>query len=139
MMRYVFDSYAMLAYYWREPGASRVHQLVTNPSHERLMTVVNVTEVFYRVAREEDLKAARNSVEWIRKLRVDIIDADLDLAIGAAHIKAEYSLSLADCFAAALAERLDAVVVTGDKEFEPLEEDGIVSIEWLPAKPRRRR
>ena len=36
---------------------------------------------------------------------------------------------MADCFAAALAQRLGAAVLTGDPDFQRLE--GAVAVEWL--------
>jgi ribonuclease VapC len=48
-------------------------------------------------------------------------------------------MSYADCFAAALAQRLDAAVVTGDPEFEDIERAGELKVEWLPPKPKSRR
>lgn len=45
------------------------------------------------------------------------------------HIKAHYRLSYADAFAVALAQKLDAVVVTGDPELKSVEE--LAHIEWL--------
>ncbi|MCX6375220.1 MAG: hypothetical protein NTU88_04140 [Armatimonadetes bacterium] len=44
-------------------------------------------------------------------------------------MKARYAISLADCFAAALAQDLDCPLVTGDPEFKKLE--GMLKIEWL--------
>jgi ribonuclease VapC len=52
----------------------------------------------------------------------------------AAQIKARHKLSYADCFAAALARKLDAILVTGDQEFSQLED--IVAIEWLTTRRR---
>jgi predicted nucleic acid-binding protein len=44
-----------------------------------------------------------------------------------------FAMSYADCFAAALAVRFSAAVVTGDKEFLPLQDKGLISLEWLGA------
>jgi ribonuclease VapC len=52
------------------------------------------------------------------------------LALAAAYLKGLHPISYADCFAAALAQQLDAAVVTGDPDFRQLE--GRVAIEWLP-------
>ena len=39
-------------------------------------------------------------------------------------------MSYADCFAAALAQRESAAVVTGDPDFRQVEQ--LVAIDWLP-------
>ena len=55
---------------------------------------------------------------------------DRELADLAAGLKARFSLSLADAFAAALAKKLKAELITGDAEFKPLEKE--IRILWLP-------
>ena len=54
---------------------------------------------------------------------------DRELADLAAGLKARFSLSLADAFAAALAKKLKAELVTGDAEFKPLERE--IKVNWL--------
>jgi predicted nucleic acid-binding protein len=46
----------------------------------------------------------------------------------AAALRAVGGVSFADCFAAALAEELDAALVTSDPEFERLESEGRIRI-----------
>lgn len=135
----MLDSFAILAWYWREDGASHVHQLIESQEHQRWMTMVNLGEVYYRVAKEAGGSAALEALDTVERLPIEFIDADRTLTLAAASVKAQYPLAYADCFAAALARRLDAAVVTGDPEFEQLEADGIVAIEWLPHRPKRRR
>src|SRR5204862_68216 len=55
--------------------------------------------------------------------------ADQALAELAGEIKATKKMSLADCFAAALARDLKAELYTGDPEFHEVEKD--VKIVWL--------
>ncbi len=49
------------------------------------------------------------------------MDVNRELAEIAAELKASYRLSLGDAYCAALAKQMKAVLVTGDREFEPLE------------------
>ncbi|MBI2851007.1 MAG: hypothetical protein HYX80_08225 [Chloroflexi bacterium] len=51
-----------------------------------------------------------------------------------AHIRAQWPIAYADCFAAALAKLKGATIVTGDPEFKHLEAASVVSIAWLGAK-----
>ena len=103
------------------------------------MSVINLGEVYYRVGRERGLPLAEQALEWFGRQPVHIIDVGWKLTRAAAEIKSTYALSYADCFAASLARQLEAAVVTGDPEFEQLERDGIVEIEWLTPKPKARR
>ena len=130
----MLDSFAILASYRKETGGVRVYELLTNRDHSHWMTYINVGEVYYRIAKESGLAVADEALVWLEDLPFQFIEANRALALAAAKIKAQYALSYADCFAAALAMRVDAAVVTGDPEFEQIKD--IVEIEWLPAKPK---
>jgi ribonuclease VapC len=95
------------------------------------MTVVNLGEVIYRTIRERGLEQAQEVLARIREFRIEIVEINQELALAAAYLKGLHPISYADCFAAALAQQLDAAVVTGDPDFQQLE--GRVAIEWLPA------
>lgn len=135
----MLDSFAILAVYRQEVGEIRVRQLLTDPRNEHWMSVINLGEVYYRVGREQGMTLAEKALEWFGRQPVRVVDVEWKLVHSAAGIKAAYALSYADCFAAALARQLDAAVVTGDPEFEQLERDRIVPIEWLPPKPKTKR
>jgi predicted nucleic acid-binding protein len=62
-------------------------------------------------------------------LGVTIHAADLTLSLLAGALKAEYPMALGDCFAAALAQQLGAVLVTGGLELKQAEK--VVRIEWI--------
>jgi predicted nucleic acid-binding protein len=62
-------------------------------------------------------------------LPIEIIDADQGLAETAGEIKAFHKMSLADCFAAALARIKKAALYTGDPEFKAIEAEQ--KIVWL--------
>jgi len=49
--------------------------------------------------------------------------------LAAARLKARHAISCADAFAAALAQELEAPVVTADREFEQVE--SLVEVLWL--------
>jgi len=98
------------------------------------MSVVNLGEVYYR-AMQQRADAVR-ALEWVDKSSIEIVDASRTLTLAAARLKARFRMSYADCFAAALAQRLGATVVTGDPEFREVEH--LIDIEWLPPPKRRR-
>ena len=52
---------------------------------------------------------------------LDIVPADQELSELAGELKAVKKMSLADCFAAALAKREKAEIYTGDPEFKTVE------------------
>lgn len=68
----------------------------------------------------------------LHELPIILCQATEERIIAAARLKAEHPISYADAFAGALAQELDATLVTGDPEFKSLEPD--VTVMWLPTK-----
>jgi len=132
MKAFVLDSWAVIAYLEDEPSAEKIGEIIGG-AHESgtplLMTVINAGEVWYTVAREDSDEAADQSFKDIADLGVNIIDADWNLTLQASRFKAKGRIAYADCFAAALAKRMGAPLVTGDREFKILEKD--VPIIWV--------
>lgn len=58
-----------------------------------------------------------------------VVPADQALAELAGEIKASYKMSLADCFAAALAKLKKLELYTGDPEFKAIESE--IKIVWI--------
>ena len=130
----VLDAHALLVYLQREAGFDTVLQALGTALADRdplPMTVVNVGEVLYIVQRERGADRAAQIETVIRSLPIALVDVDLDLAREAARLKAEGGLSYADCFAAALASLLDTALLTGDREFQAVEDQ--IAIQWLDA------
>jgi len=130
----VLDAFALLAYLQEEPGHQRVRSLLEDAASERVslsMCTVNLGEVLYWLERRRGAAAAQTLAANMRDMPIGLVDADLDLTVGAARVKAALPVSLADAYAAALAQRLDAAVLTGDPDFQRLE--GAVAVEWLTA------
>ena len=128
----VLDSWAIMAYWEDEPAAEQVANTITNAHEEDIplfMSVVNVGEVWYILAREASEAEANKSIHELRQLGIEFVNADWILAHEAAAFKSEHKMSFADCFAAALAKQKKAHLVTGDKEFKEVEQD--ISISWL--------
>jgi predicted nucleic acid-binding protein len=94
-----------------------------------MMTVINVGEVWDIIAREVSATEAEKAVEELRHLGIRFIDADWNLSREAAEFKAKCKMSFAYCFAAALAKRHQARLITGDPEFRQIE--AVVPITWV--------
>ena len=93
------------------------------------MTVINLGEVAYIIERKRGLPDTQLTLSRIKELPIKLIDIDEELALAAAHIKAEHSIAYTDCFAAALSRLQKAVLFTGDPELKKLEKD--IEIFWL--------
>ena len=128
----VLDSYALMAFFEDEPGADFVRGLIhkaVESDTNLLMSVVNLGEVWYSIARIDSPETADQYIHEIKGLGIEVVDIDWPLTRQAAAFKTSGNISYADCFAAALAKNRKAELVTGDKEFKVLE--GEIKISWL--------
>jgi predicted nucleic acid-binding protein len=129
---YQLDSFALLAYLNDEAGKTRLQELLLlagNYKCRLLMCQVNLGEALYIAERERGLPAAQSVLALVESLPIELLEASRDLVLDAAHIKAQHALSYADAFAVATAIREQAIILTGDPEFESVED--LVEIEWL--------
>lgn len=132
MKRYVFDSYAVLAFLEDETGAGLVEKTlreVMNQKAEGFLCIVNWGEIYYTVMREQGEEVAEEIADLLANYPLQLVDVDQSLTKTAAQFKGRYKIAYADCFAAAVARRQKAVVLTGDPEFRLLEKE--VKISWL--------
>jgi predicted nucleic acid-binding protein len=130
--RYVFDSYAVMALLEDETGSQLVADLIASDETEIHMSAVNLGEVYYIVMREYGEDAAGALEEKILQTeKIAIADAPWGRVKAAARLKAVGGVSFADCFGAALAQELDATLVTGDREFAKLAETTNLRVLWL--------
>lgn len=128
----VLDSYALMAFFEDEPGADFVRGLIQKAVESDtilLMSVVNLGEVWYSIARTNSAEVADQYVHEIKGMGFEIVDIDWTLTRQAAVFKANGSISYADCFAAALAKLRKAELITGDKEFKVLQDE--IKISWI--------
>jgi ribonuclease VapC len=129
---YVLDTWAVIAYLEDEPSAVQIGNLIATAHEERTpvyMSVVNVGEVWYTIAREISEAEADTSIKELRDLRIQFQDVDWELTREAARFKSHHKMSYADCYAAALAKLRMAELVTGDGEFSSVEDQ--VNIQWV--------
>ena len=135
MARFVLDSYAVLALFADDVGASEVRELLADRDHEFRMSVVNLGEVHYVVGRANGTDKADEAVRAIfEQETIRIEDVTWKLAREAALFKSHGRLSYADAFVCAEAARDGATILTGDPEFESV--SGI-TVHWLPRKGPR--
>ncbi|MCI0418586.1 MAG: type II toxin-antitoxin system VapC family toxin [Acidobacteria bacterium] len=128
----VLDTWSVVAYFEDEPSGEQVADLIADAQESGAslaMSVVNAGELWYLMARRSSEADANESVTELRQLGIQLVDIDWDLARAAASFKSRHRMSYADCFAAALAQRSKAELVTGDSEFKQVEGD--ISIVWL--------
>jgi predicted nucleic acid-binding protein len=128
----VLDSFAVLAFLFAEPGHNKVLTVLeraADTDSNLMIAAPNWAEVRYIIERKVGLS------EWLQVrarllgLPVEIVPADQELSELAGELKVVKKMSLADCFAAALANREKAEIYTGDPEFKTVERE--VKVVWL--------
>jgi predicted nucleic acid-binding protein len=132
MKRILFDAHAILKWTQKERGYQKVKSLLLacrEQSALGYMNQINVGEVYYKTIRAVGLEEAKKFLENFFRLPLSVILPDSELIWKASEIKAEFSISYADCFAAATALRYEASILTGDPEFKKIE--SLVLVEWL--------
>lgn len=131
---YVFDTEAIVAYLYDEPGAAAVAPVLEGAfagDHDGRIAETNAAETMYLVARyegtqdgrptSESLRVADRDVRALARRGLSIERADWRLT---AEIKADGGLSLADAHAVALSHERDAtLLVGGDVDFDSLPVD----------------
>jgi predicted nucleic acid-binding protein len=128
----VLDSYSLIVFLEKEKGYEAVVDLFEKSIEQErdiYLCIVNWGEVIYHFLHAGGESAANIAQEAITALPIRIIDADKELSLTAARIKAANKLSYADAFAAALAKLKKAELVTGDREFKQVE--GEVKVYWI--------
>ena len=132
MKNAVLDSYAILAFLFKEQGHKKVlalFEMAIDADKKLLITAPNWAEVRYMIERKVGIGVWKEVRSKLLGLPIKVVDAHQELAELAGEIKATHKMSLADCFAAALAKQEKAEIYTGDPEFRAVEED--LQIVWL--------
>lgn len=133
MKRILFDAHAILLWTQKEPGYERVKSLLVACREDSItgyMSHINLGEVYYKTIRAVGLSQAKTFLDNFFRLPITLVLPDRDLIWKASEIKAEFSISYADCFAAATALKYQAAIVSGDPHFKKLGK--LVSVEWIP-------
>ncbi len=134
MKHYVFDSYALIAFFRKEKNWELIQELLIKMSNDEIIgwiTTVNVGEIYYMISRKSNAKQAELAIDALLHFPINLVEADLKLALQAAKLKATYKLSYADAFAAALTISKKAVLLTGDQEFLNLKDEKDFMVQFI--------
>jgi len=130
--RYVLDSYALMAYLQNEAAAGQVDDLLLQATKGDVslhMSLINLGEIAYLVERQHGAVQCERVLGKLELFPLALEEITLKRVRSAAHVKASHLISYADAFAVALAQELDAAIVTGDPEFKQVE--SVVRVSWL--------
>src|SRR5215470_6683958 len=123
MKAYVLDANALLTHVQNGPSAAKLDQLFEDAFLKKtslLISVLQWSEVFYLLWRQFGESHARQTMDRLSHLSLQIVPVDLGVALKAAELKSTHGMPFVDCFAAALALQNEAVLVTSDTDFRKL-------------------
>jgi len=133
-MTAVLDACAMIAYLRGESGADKVDALLLDKNNTCLAHAVNLCEVYYDFMRAADENSAHTAIADLKSVGL-MAREDMDSAFWqeAGKYKATIKkVSLADCFAMALTNRMQADLYTSDHhEFDPIAASGVCSVKFI--------
>jgi predicted nucleic acid-binding protein len=128
----VLDSYAVLAFLFQETGHEKIMGLLEKAAESDtslLIAAPNWAEICYIVERKVGSARWKEVRVKLLGLPIEILPVDHELAEMAGEIKVKKRMSLADCFAAAMALQKNTEIYTGDPEFRTVEEE--IQVAWL--------
>lgn len=128
---HIVDASALIAYFKGEQGHERVSSLLVDERNNLAIHAVNLCEVYYGYLRSDGSEKANEAWERATKLLgvLETIDGGFIKRVG--RWKVNPGLGLGDSFVAACAEEHAAILVTADPDFEPVQQGGLVRVEFI--------
>jgi ribonuclease VapC len=129
---FIFDSHALLKFFQKEKGYEGVIALlqeIRKTGARKYLNAMNLGEIIYCTKREFGDQKKLEVLAHIERLHFVVLPTPNDLILMASEIKAQYSLSYADCFVLASTLEHKAIIVTGDPEFRKVEH--LAEIIWI--------
>lgn len=121
MTRYVLDAWALLALLQEEePAATRMRSLLRQAKAssviELYVSVLNLGEVYYRIAKRKGETQASQTLAFLRRVSIQSVPATDERVYAAARFKGRFSVSYADAFACTTSQEFGGILMTGDPE-----------------------
>jgi len=133
----VVDAWALLAWMRDEqPAANHVRDRLQQAEEGTIhlsMSWITAGEVYYMLARKHGPEAGEAFLTRLPSLPIRLVLPEEEDIVAAARLKSAHRLSYADAFAAALAMKENAAVITGDPEIRDLA--NVLTVEWIGSHP----
>lgn len=132
MKHFVLDSFALLVFFEQQKDWKKVESFLVEAARDQVelwMSGVNYGELYYITMQRAGTDEANQLINAVDSLPIKVIYPDRALTLEAAELKARGGVSYADCFAASLARKHKAKIITGDPEFKKLSKQ--IALEWI--------
>jgi len=122
----LLDTKPLIRLFAEEEGWEEVKEILSRIEAGQIeagISVVTLTEIYYKYLQEQRLDLAKARTEQLRyALYLKKLEIDQDVAIKAGEFKGKYGISIADAFIAASAYSQDATVISDDPDFGKISE-----------------
>ena len=113
----IVDSWAWLAITEEDEIAERALRHINNKNNKLITTILNISDIYYRIKEKTGEEEAREFIESIKK-NTTIAEIDEESAFLAGDLHLKEKLPLVDAFVYATALKRDGFVLTGDPHFK---------------------
>jgi predicted nucleic acid-binding protein len=129
--RVLLDTKPIIKLFAKEEGWEAVQKIlvqIENSKVEAAISVVTLTEIYYKYLHEKRPELAKARVEELRfATYLKKVDIDEKIAIKAGDFKGKHSIPIGDSLIAASAFYLNATVITDDLDFKKITEVNVQS------------
>jgi len=119
----VIDAGVLTLHFIDDPRVEEYFNSIDNERVSGYISSVNLAESYYKTCQKIGRQTADTRYYQIKRTHLQIVhDDDLTRNAGLEKCRQTLSLSLADCFALALAKKEKALLLTTDKELSKVKE-----------------
>lgn len=119
----VVDAGALALHFIDDPQVDEYFSAIDDGQVSGYITDVNLAEFYYKTCQKLGIQTADTRYYQIKRTHLQIVhDEDLTRSAGLEKCRQQLDLSLAGCFALALAKREKALLLTTDKELSKVKE-----------------
>jgi predicted nucleic acid-binding protein len=124
--RIILDTKPLIKLFAKEEGWETVQRILSSVEDgeiEAAISVVTLTEIYYKYLQEKRADLARIRIEELRyAVYVKKLNINEEAAIKAGEFKGKYNVPVADAFIAAAAYFEDSTVISDDADFKRIAE-----------------
>ena len=122
----VLDTKPLIKLFAKEEGWETVQKILSKVEAEEIeamMSVVTLTEVYYKYLQEKRADLAKTRTEQLRyAVYIRKLEINEEVAVKAGEFKGKYNVSIADAFIAAAAYFEGSIVISDDADFKRIAE-----------------
>ncbi len=122
----VLDTKPLIKLFAKEEGWETVQKILSKVEAEEIeatISVVTLTEIYYKYLQEKRADLAKTRTEELRyAVYLKKLEIDEEVAVKAGEFKGKYNVSIADAFIAAAAYFEGSTIISDDADFKRIPE-----------------